>query len=79
VEGNNGIPLLVGCLVEDGIPGESGIVDNDVDLAVAEFGSLLDELWDVGVVEEITWNGNGRATGGVDFLCYILGLGYPSR
>ena len=47
VQRDDGVPLLVGHLVDHAVPGVAGVVDNDVDLAVAEGGGLGDELLDV--------------------------------
>jgi hypothetical protein len=45
--------------VDHSVPCVSRIVDNDMDLAVAELGRLLDKSRQVGVVRDIARNGNG--------------------
>jgi hypothetical protein len=73
---DNGVPLLVRHLVNDTVPSVSGIVDDNVDLAIAEFCCLFDESLDVRIVENVAGDGNGAAAvrfDGVDdglrFLC----------
>lgn len=56
MEGEDGVPLLVGGLVNDTVPCESCIVHDDVNLAAAKLGGLLDEVVDVVVVEDVTWD-----------------------
>ena len=41
-------------LVDDTVPCEASVVDNDVNLAVAKLSRLLDQLIDVAVVQHIT-------------------------
>ena len=76
VEGDDGVPLGVGHLVDDAVPGVARVVDDDVDLAVAEGGRLLDELGDVLLGGDVAGYGDGLAAGGVDAVGYILGLFY---
>lgn len=71
---NNGVPLLVGHLVDDTVPCIASVVDNDVDLAVAKFGGFLDESLDVVVVENITADCNGLAATLLDLLDYAVCL-----
>lgn len=52
--------------MNDSIPGEAGIIDYDVDFAVAKLGRLLDEFVDVVVLEHITCYCNGTATALID-------------
>lgn len=91
MEGNNRIPLLV-CglqdismastflrnpyLVNDTIPGEASVVDDDVNLAIAKFCRLLHQLLDVCVVQHITRDMSCRPTFCIDLLCYSLCLGW---
>jgi hypothetical protein len=81
VQIDNGVPLLVGHLVDYTVPCVARIVDDDVDLAVAEFGGLLDERLDVGVVEDVAADCDGLAAillDAVDYgfrlLCAVLAL-----
>lgn len=59
-------------LVNHAVPSVACVVDDDMDLSVAELGCLLDELIDVGVAEHITWNRGCLAAGGVDRVCDLL-------
>jgi hypothetical protein len=45
-----------------------------MDLSIAEFSGLLDEVGNVGVVEDVAYYGNCGATGGIDRVCYVLCL-----
>lgn len=56
MEGEDGVPLLVGSLVNDTVPCETCVVHDDVDLSASKLGGLLDEVVDVVVVEDISWN-----------------------
>jgi hypothetical protein len=40
VDGEDGVPLLVGDLVDDAVPRVPGVVDDDMDLAIAKLRSL---------------------------------------
>lgn len=57
-------------LVNDAVPGESGIVDDDVYFAAAKLASLLDERVDVFVVKHVSSYCDGAATILVDLLGY---------
>jgi hypothetical protein len=61
--------------MDDGVPGEAGIVDEDVDLAVAELGSFLHQLPDALVLEQVSCHGHRLAAVGPDLGCYVLGFG----
>jgi hypothetical protein len=52
--------------VNDTVPCEASVVDNDVKLAIAELSSLLDEFWNVRVVQQITSDGECLTTGCID-------------
>lgn len=58
--------------MDDAVPGVSGVVDNDVNLAVAELSSLLDKLVDVLVVQHVARHGSCAAAILVDLLCNRL-------
>lgn len=58
---DNSVPLLVGHLVDDTVPCVSSIVHDDVNLAAAELGRLLDENFDVFVVKDIACYSDGTA------------------
>jgi hypothetical protein len=68
VQVDNRVPLLVRHLVDDAVPCVAGIVDDDVDLAVAKVGRFLDERLDVGVVEHIAADCNGAAAVSFDLV-----------
>jgi len=68
-------PLLVAHFVDHAIPGEAGVVDEDVDFAGAEVGGGVDEVVDVGCVEHVTWDGECFPAGGVDALGDGFGFG----
>lgn len=53
VQCEDGVPLLIGDLVDHAVPCESGVVDDDMDLAAAELSGLLYEGVDVVVVEDV--------------------------
>lgn len=59
-----------------GVPGEAGVVDDDVDFAVAEFGGFLDEVLVVGWVNNVAGDGEGGAAGFVDGIGDRLSLGW---
>lgn len=63
------------CLVDDGVPGEAGVVDDDVDLAVAELGCLCDELPDALVPEQVPGHSQCLAAAGSDVGGHVVGLG----
>ena len=66
---------LIAYLVDHAIPGVACVVDDDVNLAVAEVCGLLDERFEVFVVEHVTWCGDclaARLVDGVgDGLCFF--------
>jgi hypothetical protein len=43
-----------------------------MDLPIAEFCSFFDEGVDVVVIQHVTGDGYGAATGGVDVICDLL-------
>lgn len=67
-------------LVNNTIPGEPGIVDDNVDFAIAELGGFLYQFGDIVAIEDIANDGEGTAgLGGVDrvgdgvgFLCLFV-------
>ena len=74
---------VVGCFVENdttdfvdhAVPGVACVVDDDVDLAVAELCGLLDERLEVFVVEHVAWGGECLAAvlvdGVGDGFCFL--------
>jgi hypothetical protein len=56
------------------VPCVSGIVDNDVNLAISKLRCLLDQGLDVGIVEDVAADGDGLAAGGLDRVDYSLGF-----
>lgn len=52
--------------MDDTVPGVASIVDNDVDLAVAKLGGLLDEVVNVVLVEDVASDSDGLAAVPVD-------------
>lgn len=54
--------------MDNTIPGVTSIVDNDMDLAVAEFGSLLDQVLDVLSVHDIAGYSDSLASRLVDVV-----------
>lgn len=55
------------------VPCKPGIVDDNMDLAVAELGCLVDESLDVLVVENVSDDCNGAAgLGAVDGVDYAV-------
>ena len=75
MEGEYGVPLLVGHFVDHAVPSEAGVVDDDVNLAFAEFSCFGYERVDVLSVEHIAWNGDCFASCIVDLLSYGVGFG----
>ncbi|EPE07043.1 transcription factor tfiiic complex subunit [Ophiostoma piceae UAMH 11346] len=69
------VPLLVAHLVDDAVPGVAGVVDDNMDLAVAERSGLGNELVNVLLLEEVARHRNGLAARLVDGLGNGLGLG----
>jgi hypothetical protein len=62
-------------LMNNGIPRETSVIHNDVHLAVAKFGGLLDQLLDVVVLQEVTRYSDCLAAVGIDLVCDLLRLG----
>ena len=56
---DHGAELLVARLVDHAVPRVAGVVDDDVDLAVAEVGGRFDELGEVGRVGHVAGDGDG--------------------
>ena len=69
---HDGVPLLVRHLVDHAVPRVARVVDDDVDLAVAEVGGFLDERLDVRVVEYVAGDRDGRAARLLDVVDYGL-------
>jgi hypothetical protein len=65
-------------LVDHAVPGVACVVDDDVDLAVAEVCGLLDERVDVCVVEHVSRDSESLAAilvdGVCDTLCFFCGV-----
>lgn len=61
-------------LVNDTVPGKASVVDNDVNLAVAKFRSLLDQLIYVAVVQHIAGHRQRLAAILVDALRDLVRL-----
>src|ERR1700743_3262760 len=61
-------------LVDYAVPGEASVVDDDVDLSVAELGRPLDEVSDVGVVEQVARHSEGAAAAGIDLARDVCGF-----
>ena len=74
MQGNDVGPLLIRHLVDDGVPGVSGVVDNDVDLAAAEVSGFLDEPGNVVRVQDVADHGDGLAAILLDLLNNTLCL-----
>lgn len=62
--------------VDNSVPGETSVVDDDVDLAIAKLGSLLHQGLEVVLIQDVASDSNSAATGLVDRLCDSSGLGY---
>lgn len=58
------------------VPGETGVVDDDVDFAVAKFGCFLDQVLVVGGVDDVACYGDGGAAGLIDRVGDGLGFGW---
>lgn len=76
VQGDHGLPLLVGHLVDDAVVGVARRGHEDVDLAVAKLGGLGNEVLDVCWVKDIAWNGDGLAAVLADGLYYLVAFLY---
>jgi hypothetical protein len=74
VQVDDGVPLLVRHLVDHAVPRVAGVVDDDVDLAVAEGGGFFDECGYVGVVEDVADARDGGAAGFIDLVDDVLGF-----
>jgi len=66
-------------LVDHAVPGEAGIVHNDMDLAVAELGGLLHELRDIAIPEHITRYSCRAATIVIDLFGYTFRFAWVDR
>lgn len=75
VQVHDGVPLLVGQLVDDAVVRVAGIVDDDVDLAAAKLGRLFDERRNVLAVEHVARHRERPATARVDAVGHGLRLG----
>lgn len=62
--------------MNDGVPGKTGVVDDDVDLSVSELGGFLDEVLVVGWVDDVACDGDGGTACFVDRIGDRLGLGW---
>lgn len=62
--------------MDHAVPGVACVVDDNVDLAVAEVCGLLDERVDVLVVEHVSGDSEGLAAALVDGVCDVLCFGY---
>ena len=51
--------MLETYLVHHPVPRKPGIVHNDMDLAVAKLGRLLHQVFDVAVLEQVAYHGDG--------------------
>lgn len=62
------------------IPGEPGIVDDNVDFSIAKLGGFLYQFGDIVAIEDIANDGQGtaglggvdRVSDGVGFLCLFV-------
>jgi hypothetical protein len=86
VQVDNGMPLLVGHLVDYAVPCISRVVDDDVDLPAAKLSRLGDERLDVVVVKYVARHRDGATAGPLDGCDYgfsflwveLGGYWYPS-
>ena len=62
--------------MNDTIPGEAGVVNDDMDLSITEVCRLLDEFIDVGIVQHVARDGDGATAVRVDLRCNVFGLLY---
>ena len=62
--------------MDHSVPGEAGIVDDDMDFAVAKFGGFLDEVLVVSWVDDVAGDGDGGAAGIIDGIGDGLSLGW---
>ena len=58
--------LVVRHIVDHGVPGKAGVVDDDVDSVVGEFGGFLDQVLVVDWVDDLTYDDDGGAAGFVN-------------
>ena len=70
---------LITDFMDHSVPGEAGIVDNDVYLAITEFSGLLHELVDMFCIQHVSRYGNGSAASLFDLLDDALSFGYTAR
>jgi hypothetical protein len=64
--------------VNDTVPGVARIVDDDVDLSVAKFCSLLDQIIDIFCLENVSGDSYSLAAILIDVISNSLGLFYSS-
>ena len=74
--GGGGIVGGVRNLMDDAVPCETGVVDNDMDLPLPKHRRLLHQLVDVVRIQHIARDCDCFAAALVDFLRYGLRLGY---
>ena len=60
--------------MDDAVPGVPGVVDDDIDLAIAKLGGALDEGINVVCLEDISRDSNGLAAIGLDALSDSVAL-----
>ena len=60
--------------MDDTIPGEAGIVDDDMNLAIPKFSGLLDQFPDMVVIKHIASHGDGFSAAGPNLINYLLSL-----
>ncbi|MCY1438861.1 hypothetical protein D9M71_550770 [compost metagenome] len=69
---DNGVPLLVGHLLDDVVPGVAGVVDDDVDATIVLHGGLDETVSEVGSGHTAD-AGHSLATGVADFCNDVFG------
>jgi hypothetical protein len=76
VHSKNRIPLLICDLMNDTIPSVPSVVDDDVDLAIAELRCFLDEHGEVCWICDIARDGDGTVRRGrIDLFGHAVGFG----
>lgn len=75
VQGQDGVPLLVGHLVDHAVPREARIVDDDVNFAFSEFGRFGDQGIDVLGIEHVSCHYKRIASGVIDLSSYGISFG----
>jgi len=63
-------------LMDDSVPCESGIVHNDMDLAIPELCRFFQKFRNILVVQHVSRNGNSLTTFTTDLLRHILSFLY---